>query len=295
MATESSVGRKPPRCPCGIEDYRTVFVYREPPEGEVRFSFSSSGRYYREVLQCRVCSHFVSVHEMDMSGMYAGDYVSSTYADKEGILKTFERIIALDPSRSDNHGRVRRILDYVRSRAGVSSADHRIPSVLDVGSGLCVFLHAMKAAGWSCLALDDDERLTSHASEVVGVDAVRCSFMEAGDLGRFDLITFNKVLEHVEDPVAMLAKSASYLGENGLVHLELPDGEAAVHAGPDREEFFIDHHHVFSMASMAVLVAKAGFRLLRAERLHEPSGKYTLCGFAVKPGESDVRSRVAEQ
>jgi hypothetical protein len=61
----------------------------------------------------------------------------------------------------------------------------------------------------------------------------------------------------------------------------VPDGEAAVHEGPGREEFFIEHHHIFSAVSLALLAARAGFNVQVIERLREPSRKYTLRAFLV--------------
>ena len=132
--------------------------------------------------------------------------------------------------------------------------------MLDVGSGLAVFPARMKEAGWTCTALDPDPRAVEHARTVVGVEAVRADFMEADDLGRFDLVTLNKVLEHVPDPAAMLGRTREFLAEGGVVYVELPDGEAAAADpdGPDREEFFIEHLHVFSMSSMSLLADRAG-------------------------------------
>jgi hypothetical protein len=45
--------------------------------------------------------------------------------------------------------------------------------------------------------------------------------------------------------------------------------------------FFIDHHHIFSAVSLALLAARAGFNVQVIERLHEPSTKYTLRGFLI--------------
>jgi hypothetical protein len=92
-------------------------------------------------------------------------------------------------------------------------------------------------------------------------------------------VTFNKVLEHVEDPVALLAKAAELLEPQGFVYAEVPDGEAAAVEGPGREEFFIEHHHVFSPASLALTAARAGLSALAIERLREPSTKFTLRAF----------------
>jgi hypothetical protein len=63
------------------------------------------------------------------------------------------------------------------------------------------------------------------------------------------------------------------------VYVELPDGEAAAADGAEREEFFIEHSHVFSMSSLCLLARQAGFSADCIERVHEPSTKYTLRAF----------------
>jgi SAM-dependent methyltransferase len=266
-------------CPCDGRYLRTAFSYSAPPAGEVRFHFADGVAYRREVQQCALCAHFVSVHSLDMTRLYEGDYVSSNYADEEGVRRAFDRITSFPPERSDNAGRVARILDHARRHLRRAEA----PTVLDVGSGLCVFLHRLKAAGWKGTALDPDPRAVRHAREVVGVDALCGDFMDRADLGRFDVVTFNKVLEHVRDPVAMLARTPRHLTPGGFVYVELPDGEAAAREGPGREEFFIDHWHVFSPASVVLLASRAGFSVVELERLREPSGKFTLRAFLAAP------------
>jgi 2-polyprenyl-3-methyl-5-hydroxy-6-metoxy-1,4-benzoquinol methylase len=113
------------------------------------------------------------------------------------------------------------------------------------------------------------------------VDAVCGDFLALDDLGRFDVIAFNKVLEHVPDPAVMLRKALAHGHPEGFVYVEVPDGEVAAAEGPGREEFFIDHWHVFSAASVALLAQRAGYSLRALERLREPSGKYTLRTFLV--------------
>jgi SAM-dependent methyltransferase len=263
-------------CMCGADRFTTVHMYFAPPEGEVRFARHAAGAYRREVFRCSLCGHFVSVHAMDDAGFYEGDYVDATYGNSAGLRAHFDRIIGLAPSKSDNAGRVRRVSAFARDYLGQAAGS---PSVIDVGSGLCVFLHGMKAAGWTCTALDPDERAAQHARDVVGVTALRADFLTADNLGTYDLVTFNKVLEHLKDPIAMLARAARCLAAGGLVYVELPDGEAAAAEGFGREEFFVEHYHVFSAASIAVLAARAGFEALLVERLREPSSKYTLRAF----------------
>jgi SAM-dependent methyltransferase len=261
-------------CPCEGRDLASAFAYTARPEGEIAFRLA--GDYRREYRCCTLCGHWFAHHEMDLAALYSGAYLDATYGER--MRQTYERIMALPTERSDNAGRVAAILAFAESRLGTLRT---APRLLDIGSGLGVFPARMKAVGWDCTALDPDPRAAAHARETVGVTALAGDFLTLArsSLGRFDLVTFNKVLEHVEDPVVMLAASRPLLAPGGFLYLELPDAEAASREGPGREEFFIEHHHVFSAASTALLTARAGFIVLRLERLREPSGKFTLRAF----------------
>ncbi|MGK5094688.1 class I SAM-dependent methyltransferase [Deltaproteobacteria bacterium TL4] len=263
-------------CPfTGETEARCVFQYHERPQGEICFSLTEGQTYYREIWQFALSRHYISIHRLDLSALYTADYVNSNYKNAEGIKRNFERIINLPPEKSDNSGRVQNINTFAQTYWNRQVKR----TVLDVGSGLGVFPYLMKQTGWLPTALDPDERAVKHSKEVIGIPAVQGDFMKFNDSGKFDLITFNKVLEHVENPILMLKKSHHHLKEGGLIYIELPDGEMAEREGQGREEFFIDHWHVFSPLSLTLLCALAGFRLLRLERLQEPSTKYTLRAF----------------
>jgi len=263
-------------CPCAGAHMEDAWTYETAPEGETRFRALEGRPYRRTVRRCRVCAHHTSDPGFDPAALYAGGYMDDTYREG-GIAAAFARVTSLPPGRSDNAGRVRRVVEFMRR-------DEERPTALDVGSGLCVFLHGLAAHGWECTALDPDPAAAAHATETVGVAAVAADFMEADDLGRFDLVSLNKVIEHVADPVAMLARVAAHLTPGGFAYVEVPDAPAAAAEGPGREEFFIEHVHAFSPASLAMAAARAGLSPVRMERLHEPSGKWTIAAFlAVAP------------
>lgn len=272
-------------CPiCGSLVLEKAFTYTTPPPGEVIFSFSKGDEYYREYWQCQDCGHFTAGYDFDISQLYKSDYTVSTYKDLEGIHNNFRRIISLDPIKSDNAGRVDRVQEFAKSYF----KKLRGRRLLDVGSGLGVFPYAMKRLGWDCTVLDPDRCAVEYIEKYVHVKAVRADFLTVADLGKFDIITFNKVLEHVGDPIAMLKRSGQFLKHGGFIYIELPDAEKAACEGEFREEFFIEHLHVFSLSSVRILAKKAGFEVLAVERLQEPSTKYTLRAFLVlSKGESE--------
>ncbi len=265
-----------PVCICGNKTFSRIFVYTEPPEEEVRFESVQYDNYYREVLKCDFCGHFISSFQMDLKSLYTGDYVASNYKDVEGIHENFKKIISLDPVESDNTYRTARINGFAKKHFSKGMEGR---TLLDIGSGLGVFPHVMKQSGWVCTALDPDHNAVKHLEEFVGVQALQGELLTISALGTFDVITFNKVLEHVDDPIKMLKESKQYLKHDGFIYVEVPDGEAAVADGPEREEFFIDHLHVFSATSLSLLVSKSEFELKCMERLQEPSSKYTLFTF----------------
>jgi len=266
-------------CPCNGAHVREVFSYDAPPEGETRFDLKDV-LYKRAYDRCGLCEHFFARHAMDLTALYSTEYVDATYGGVEGMRLRLETLQALPPDRSDNAGRVSRILEYAQNVLQVSSDP---PSILDVGAGIGVFPAAIKEAGWQVTAVEPDVRTARHLREAVGVNAIAGTLYELDSerVGRFDVVTFNKVLEHVEDPVALLRKGAEFVETDGFLYAELPDVAAAAD-GSGREEFFIEHHHVFSPQSFAALADRAGLSLATIERLREPSGKWTMRAFISK-------------
>jgi SAM-dependent methyltransferase len=265
------------QCPCGEGMLVTAAEYTAPPDGETRFAFGARN-YRRRYDSCAICGHWFARHDLDLSALYQRDYVDATYGGPEGMRRRFDAIMALPVERSDNRGRVARIRAYARDRGIDESVG---PSVLDIGAGLGVFPAAMAQAGWRAVGLEPDSRTVTHLREVAGIEALPLSVeqLDPSQHGRFDAVTFNKVLEHVEDPTAVLAAAVRLLTPRGFIYVEVPDVAAAC-AGPGREEFFVEHHHVFSPASLVMLGQRAGLSVTTVERLREASGKFTLRLFA---------------
>lgn len=265
------------RCECRGRFLEPAAEYDAPPDGETRFELGGQA-YRRAYDRCAVCDHWFGRHALDLSTLYDRAYVDSTYGGPEGMRRKFEQIMALAPERSDNRQRVACVQAFARTH-GIGAASRA--RLLDVGAGLGVFPAAMADAGWDVTALEPDLRTVNHLERVVGVRALARDLLtiDASAVGVFDAITFNKVLEHVEDPVGLLAAARPLVAPGGFVYVEVPDVAAGTE-GPGREEFFVEHHHVFSPASLVQTVERAGLVTALLERLREPSAKFTLRAFA---------------
>ena len=187
---------------------------------------------------------------------------------------TFNKIINLPEEKSDNQGRVKLIKEFSSNWFKQDCP----PRLLDIGSGLGVFPFSIKNLGWECLAIDPDKKAIKHIKNL-GVKALCADFREVKPDKKFDIITLNKVLEHLVDPIKFLKETKPWLSNEGFLYLELPDGELAFRDSPHREEFFIEHIHIFSISSTISLIRKANFLIHNISRIKEPSGKYTIRAF----------------
>jgi 2-polyprenyl-3-methyl-5-hydroxy-6-metoxy-1,4-benzoquinol methylase len=263
---------------CGSTSLKLCETINQKPHRETNFNIPED-KYLRYIYQCQQCSIYFAIHDYDFSLLYEGSYNSSTYANK--IEQTYNKIMSLDPASSDNVQRCKRIDLELKSRSFTPFKT----KVLDVGSGLCVFLGKLKEYGYLSYAVDPDQHSIQHALDYVKISGAHCG--KVADLPKdlvFQAVTFNKVLEHVIDPLTLLQQSLKNLESGGCCYIELPDGDEAQRNGGfiEQEEFFIEHYFAFTIDSMKKLMTDAQLTDIKIESIFEPSGKYTLYGFGTK-------------
>ncbi|MEM7071581.1 MAG: class I SAM-dependent methyltransferase, partial [Pseudomonadota bacterium] len=235
-----------------------MYRYTSKPTGETSFDIVTSS-YYRELWRFKPSGHFISLHDMFSNHLYDGQYASTVYGNIDCLQHTFDKIMGLPSEKSDNHYRTQKIASFMDDHS-----DHHRKNVLDIGSGTCVFLAKFRQYGWDGTALDPDPIQAQHARDL-GFDVLEDDFIKiTATRKKFNLITFNKVLEHVIDPIKMLRHAHHFLEQKGIVYIELPDCDQAWLDADysEREEFFIEHHHGFSKKSLYILADRAGFEVI---------------------------------
>jgi len=283
MATQAKcvglTNTKAARCYlCGSPNLTLIADIRRKPRGETDFGIPPDN-YRRFIYQCQNCSVYCNIHDYITQEFYTERYSQATYSRK--IHDKYREIRNLPRERSDNKHRVERVASFI-DRLGLP---HEQVHVLDVGSGLGVFPAELKDLGFSCYCIDPDAAAIEHALQNVKVDGAHVGTLDDFESEqKFDLISFNKILEHIKEPVQYLKKAHGFLISRGIVYIELPDGDSALEHGDaiDREEFYIEHFTIFNKASLIFLAQHAGFDCLEVENIHEPSDKFTVYGF-LKP------------
>lgn len=261
-------------CECGEKNLEVAVNYTKPPEGEL-IHVPKSQKYERCYLACNDCGHFFADHNINLDKVYERQYLENHYGDVDLLEKKFLSILNLPKEKSDNKNRVERIRNFFDSKEVYKK------KLLDIGAGIGVFGQEMANIGWNVVGTELDELMVEHLRLNTQIKAIRSNLIDAFqlDLGTFDLITFNKVLEHVNNPIDLLSASLQYLNKSGYVYIEVPD-VLAISEGQDREEFYIDHLHVFTKKSVTNMIENVGMKCVSVNSIREPSGKFTIFSFA---------------
>ena len=247
-----------------------IFDYTKVPNNEKKFIIK--GKYGRSFYQCKLCKHIYSSHAFSIQNLYSQQYLELTYKNLNGIKKRFKNVTNLPINKSDNKNRAIRVDSFFKEKK---------LKLLDVGSGIGVFLHEMKKKKWDVSGIEMDKRYVDFCKKIKKLNVHKKKLEQFKKKKNFDLVTFNKVLEHVANPIKLFKLSTKFLKKDGIVYIEVPDIKAKTQ-GKFRQEFCVDHLHIFSPESLNYLADVCGFQTLQIKRIHEPSGKFTLFGFFKK-------------
>jgi len=145
-----------------------------------------------------------------------------------------------------------------------------------------VFLHESKKFINNIYCVDPDPHSIKLVKELIAVNNAWVGSVEniSADFN-FDFISFNKVLEHVEDPINLLKNAVLHLKENGIIYIELPYSDTIIFEEKQKEraEFFFEHLVIYNRSSLEYLIKKAGLFNLHMDVIIEPSGKHSIFSF----------------
>jgi len=164
-------------------------------------------------------------------------------------------------------------LDRLRAAGGQGS-------LLDVGSGLGMFLRLAKEHGFEVAGVEPNREAADALEERYGIPVHRCLLEELNTPAEYDVVSMWDLLEHVPDPRAAMVKVREVLKPGGLLVLETPVRDSFIHwlakglyrvsAGRIRRPLFrvygIHHLQYFSEDSIRGFLADYGFEVIEARR-----------------------------
>lgn len=228
------------------------------------------------VVQCRVCSFVytnprILLSEADQQQQYqhADEYVPYANDPSKGLDRILMRIERLMPQK----GRL-----------------------LDIGAGKGEFLAAAKRRGWDAHGIEPSAEFVQYARDSHHLSLSHVA-MEDTDLpeGSADVVTLNMVLEHVDDPHALLGLANRVLRPGGLLLIEVPNLDSLMLKGvrlyfrltqrdwsPLLSPLHWPYHcYGYPLRTIKFLCARHGFDIIRAHTSDLQSR-----GFRENPGIS---------
>ena len=128
--------------------------------------------------------------------LYKNDY--SLISHGKNILRKFNRINNLK-NKSDNFHRINRVLQFFQKK----NKEYRL---LDIGSGMGIFLYQLKKkTNWKLQGIESDKNNVLFSKNNLKLSVKNKTFKSSQFKNlKFDIITLNKVIEHLKDPEFIL-------------------------------------------------------------------------------------------
>jgi len=274
---------------CSSSQGREILRIKYPDRFERSIGVSEAG-YVRSWVECQHCGGTTNMLPKESAlrlaalraAYYEVDFTGSDIGEK------YRRVMSMPADKSDNAGRVARVKDFVRRWSGALAQ----PRVMDIGAGTGVFLSRLidqTAGEWQYFGVEPDPRAAAHLRQLEKFTVVEGMYLGQPELHGFNLVTLNKVLEHIEQPLPFLLQVVqSLVPDDGLLYIEVPDKLTTRLRSPQDNILGALHCHLYDPVSLGYLVRRSGLELLCASRVAEPSGKLSVFAFAA-PAESVVK------
>ena len=235
--------------------------------------------YLRFWYKCLNCNSLFNVHKKNnfkKLKKISNNYFKIDFPDTTP-LKRFNKIINLPNNKSDNYNRVRRISRFL-------SKVKKNSKLLDVGAGLGIFLfkllnfHFKNKKKWKYFSFETDKSNKLLLKKIKGIKNIEKNLFN--NQNKFDFITLNKVLEHIENPYNFLRSIKKILSDKGTIYIEVP--HFLSFRRKNDNSLVSLHFNLYSQKSLLILIKKLKIKLKQIKRINEPSGKITLFCFIEK-------------
>jgi SAM-dependent methyltransferase len=238
------------RCPgCGTEHEAPEVLL----EGHDRL-IGAPGRF--TVVRCDACGLAITEPRLgpdDFTTYYPDEY--SAYVSRARVRKR-----RLRPGLLVDRARMEAIIRYGPYREVWRRGPGRL---LDVGCGAGELAAVFARHGFEVSGVEPSAAAAGNARSR-GLDVHHGTLEDApwAD-GTFDAVIFNHALEHIDDPVAAVARAASLLRANGLVAIAVPNFGSWHRRRFGSAWFQLDlprHLQHFDRDSLSAVVRRAGLR-----------------------------------
>lgn len=161
--------------------------------------------------------------------------------------------------------KIRAISQYKFIKCNMDSDKKK--SILEIGSAFGIFLSFFKRNGWKIRGLELDDNKIKQARKMYNIQLEKNSVFDINpNEGKFDVIAFSHVLEHLPNPIETINHCKELLKSDGFIFIELP------HLGLPKEfdlnEYYKTNTHIYNyrVKSLVKLIRKSNLRIRKMNR-----------------------------
>ena len=140
-------------------------------------------------------------------------------------------------------------------------------SVLEVGSSTGLLLTLFLDVGWEVTGVEPSKKSVEYAKNH-GIRTINKTFEKADIDGKYDVVIFNHVLEHLKDPEEVLKKAYGLLKDDGILVINVPNaGSLSARVYKNNWKYLLPEEHLwqFTPGSLKELLNKQKFSILEWE------------------------------
>lgn len=241
---------------CDSDDYRQI---GQSPD----FEYFSSADEYR-IVECRQCGTiYINPRPVDseLTVIYPPEYIPYQFNRHLGSLMAKLRDLV-------QKQKVKVIAKYAK----------KDDLVVDVGCGGGGLLYLVKKYGdpsWRLQGIDISESVLTNVRQMkIGALTGRFEIMDLPK-NQADIIIMNQVIEHLDNPAAVIVKSYEYLKLGGYLIIETPSTvswDAKLFIRRYWGGWHIPRHwYLFNQNNLSVLLEKNGFQVVEKSYLLSPN------------------------
>ena len=186
------------------------------------------------------------------------------YLRDDGDAAGYENYLAEQDYRE---AKGRRLIEWVLAHAA-----RPLQSMLETGSGFGFTRAAAEQLGLATIGVDLNPYAARRAQEIYGLGTFTGTLADALEkkairLSSVDVILYQFVLEHLENPAVELRIASQALSRNGVLVLVVPNMQSVEREifSASYRSFRRDHLWLFSPDSLEILLEQAGLRIIAME------------------------------
>lgn len=247
-------------CEICNSNLKLVKTIHKPQKNENIFNFSKN-KFLKKFYQCKNCYHIFNFHSFlkNIDKIYADQYNKNAHKNLE---EKFHKINSLKKNKSSNLNRLEFLFKFIKKKN----------KIIDIGSGIGIFPFSLKKKGFEIDCIEYDKNANFFLNKI-GLNSLRKSIINYKIPRKYDFITFNKILEHLN--IEQIKIILGNINSGSKVYIEVPSIKAKI-KGFKRQEFFLEHQNIFSKKSLKILVKKLNFKVIKISDIKEVNHKFTL-------------------